>query len=138
MGEYVEVKTKELNGAALDWATAIADGWHPDSMEAGVVVKFGEYRLAGNARQFDCYSPSTNWDQAHPLIQNHRISIQCFDCSSDEDELWLAYTPCTMPLSKDEEISAGTILVAACRALVFDKIGASVKVPAELICEVNS
>lgn len=112
----IEVKTSELEGAALDWAVAQAIGMelllcgdHPHAVIDG--------QIAGR------YQPSTDWSQGGPLIEKYRVSViysdeECDPCAwTDDTAVWPGPTP----------------LIAACRAIVAAKLGAVVQVPADLI-----
>lgn len=131
-----KVETCKLEGPALDWAVAQAIGlqviFHvfsetvdtstherPSSIQvtmgADVYYHSGDMILA-------LYSPSTDWSQGGPLIAMHRVSIiysddKCDPCAwTDETAAWGASSP----------------LIAAMRAMVAEKLGATVEVPTEL------
>lgn len=101
------MKTTDLQGAALDWAVAKAEGIH-------LIVDFTQYK------------PSTDWMQGGPIIAREWIST-----TNGNDE-WLAEiaTDCA-----DGYLSAigPTPLVAAMRCYVASKLGDDVEILAELM-----
>ena len=74
MSEFVEVKTAELSGAALDWAVAKADGLEPMLFPMGR-NKYGVVACSGSASEGDMsVTPcvySTDWSQGGPLMDKH-------------------------------------------------------------------
>lgn len=127
MSEFVEVKTADLKGAALDWAVAIAEGAKTDRPQDGQVSFDGRHALCGTIRlehgfQVRHYSPSTDWSHGGMLIDKHRVSIiysdeVCDPCAWTEDtDVWRGETP----------------LIAACRAIVAANLGDTAMIPKEL------
>jgi len=119
----VEVKTAELEGAALDWAVAVTEGLNIHCVMAGGFVV--------NCEEF---SPSTDWAHGGPLIEKHRVWLipptECdpigwdadvYEENGDEGTGVRAIQGCPTPL------------IAACRAIVAAKSGNTVSVPAELV-----
>lgn len=112
MTEFVEVKTADLVGAALDWAVAKAEISPTEMPQNDIWSKY-------------CapYSPSTEWKYGGPLIDKFRVSIiysdeVCDPCAwTDSSAAWHAPTP----------------LIAACRAIVASVLGETVSVPKELL-----
>lgn len=122
MTQMIEVKTAELIGPALNYATAVADGW--------------DFSRQFYQVMFQGYCPSTDWAQGGPLIEKYHVQTSFNGCGfsrSPTGEYWCAYA------CKDsgEELrpsgSGPTPLVAACRAIVSAKLGDVVSVPAELV-----
>lgn len=122
MAGMIEVKTTELIGPALNYATAIADGWD-------MLREFDRIAIKD-------YSPSEDWAQGGPLIEKYHVQTSFNGCGfsrSPTGEHWCAYA------CKDsgEELrpsgSGPTPLIAACRAIVAAKIGDVVSVPVELL-----
>ena len=125
----MKIKTKDLTGAALDWAVAKADeNLYPK----------GDVRLLdgkvftiepGNYEQSDrwqLYDPSTNWAQGGPIIGRERISIRQWT----NVPLVHAY----MPQDNAPWLSDGTSpLIAAMRCYVASKLGDEVEVPEGLL-----
>ncbi|HCF6753927.1 phage protein NinX family protein [Pseudomonas aeruginosa] len=138
MSETVEVKTCELEGAALDWAVAMAEG------EEVIVHGIGQYRydVRGGIHccKYGCtfgprsiteeverYEPSDSWAQGGPLIEKHKLDIGA--PMENVTGPWNANTEWGHPMGTP----GPTPLVAACRAIVRAKLGETVSVPAELI-----
>lgn len=119
----MKVNTQTLTGQALDWAVAKAVGHtvHP--------VRLGGYSDPTvtylSSSTHDYFQPSTNWSQAGPLIEQHRIS---FDGSLAETEGWTACGE-----NGNAYATGPTPLVAAMRSLVLAKLGNSVEIPEELL-----
>lgn len=127
----VEVKVSELEGAALDWAVAVADGVQPTLWD----VCCGNGVTNGNPSEppecccnpevqvaigFGRWQPSTDWSQGGHLIEDNKISlIYAFE----QYEALIGMT-----VSEQAE----TPLIAACRAIVAAKLGDTVQIPAEL------
>ncbi|HCD9060324.1 phage protein NinX family protein [Pseudomonas aeruginosa] len=138
MSETVEVKTCELEGAALDWAVAMAEG------EEVIVHGIGQYRydVRGGIHccKYGCtfgprsiteeverYEPSDSWAQGGPLIEKHKLDIGA--PMENVTGPWNANTEWGHPMGTP----GPTPLVAACRAIVRAKLGETINVPAELI-----
>ncbi|MEG1818089.1 phage protein NinX family protein [Pseudomonas sp.] len=131
MSQFIEVKTADLTGPALDWAVAMADGWKADRPQDGQVSKNGVYRLVGPRPMRSTvhpdwyYDPSTGWAVGGPLRDKYNVGIE----SGVSDDLPYAYVP-----GRDLDGSYGeTALIAICRAIVAAKLGDVVQVPAELV-----
>ena len=83
MSDFVEVKTAELVGSALDWAVAMADGWKADRPQDGQVRKNGVYRLVGSRQERSPlspdwhYAPSTDWSHGGPQRDKYKVDITC-------------------------------------------------------------
>ncbi|WP_074250413.1 phage protein NinX family protein [Pseudomonas aeruginosa] len=120
MNETVEVKTCDLEGPTLDWAVAVIEGYdlmkHP--FRRAYIPNFG----------YCDYSPSTNWTFGGPLITKFLIEFRV------EHERTICSYLCDANGMYISDGSYGdTYLIAACRAIVTDKLGETVSVPAELI-----
>ncbi len=113
MSQMIGVKTAELIGAALNYATALANGW--------------DFSRQFYQVMFRGYCPSTDWAQGGPLIEKYGIGLlspkqspcDCWHASTLHPD-FTDYTHPTNPL------------IAACRAIVAAKLGDVVSVPAEL------
>lgn len=129
MTEFVEVNTRELSGAALDWAVAKAIG-----------AFRGEYRFSENGPLDQAwifpdgvpckastgkFNPSTNWQQTGPLIEKIKIGFGPVRGG------WVAHPH--RPNAPTEWLTADEPLVAICRAIVADKLGMAVSIPKELM-----
>ena len=134
MSEFIEVKTAELTGAALDYSVLLASGWQEcrpwDGQLQRIAARGGmEYCLAGV--QSDAYpsvknaqnSPSTDWAQGGPLIDRYDVSLANAASSTGH---WAC-----VKISLRQP--GPTRLIAACRAIVASVYGDTVSVPKELI-----
>ncbi|QLG96676.1 DUF2591 family protein (plasmid) [Pseudomonas yamanorum] len=142
MTELVEVKTSELLGEGLNWATfcAIYTGMQPTIhvIEAGThemrgLVKPVEFPRAvsltySGAYGVECnWNPSGNWEEGGPLIEKHSV---CLVAPALGAGWWSAYRW----VSGDRDLLDGpTPLIAACRAIVASVLGDTVSVPKELV-----
>ncbi|HFL2728906.1 TPA: phage protein NinX family protein [Pseudomonas aeruginosa] len=118
MSETVEVKTCELEGPALDWAVAKADGWDFSKEYYRIMVQG--------------YCPSTDWRQGGPLIEKYRFEFEWVGNDWHGEPLNF-FTACGFDMPADAASAGPTHLIAACRAIVRAKYGKTVNVPAELI-----
>ena len=103
-GMNMNIKTSELQGAALDWA----------------VMKCEGFDMTGSP-EFYKVPYSSDWAQGGPIIERARINIEPFEdiggkqwCSNGQ---WESPTP----------------LIAAMRCYVASKLGDEVDIPEELI-----
>lgn len=148
MSKMIEVKTSELEGKALDWAVATAQGWELRETYSMMSPEDGWGRRAPgpdfqvrdpwkswhnadgspvsarfHLKLKECdWHPSTDWSQGGPLIEKYQLRLVPYDAG------YFSYTE-SMPL---EEVGT-TALIAACRAIVAAKLGDTVSVPAELL-----
>lgn len=133
MQRMIEVKTAELDGAALDWAVASTLGWQVEikpistysNASTGHRQKATGYRLwmVSDVEPEEC-TPSTDWSQGGHLLESYRTAFLIVA----EGEEFVAVLP--------DHGAAGvgaTHLIAACRAIVAAKLGETVSVPAELL-----
>lgn len=119
----VTIETKDLTGAALDWAVAKAEGELPMHIRASEPHLWNEDHSYG-------YSPSTDWSQAGPIIEREVISLIG---PSNHWPDWRALYDNGIGASAAREVSGETPLIAAMRCYVASKLGASVEVPVELV-----
>lgn len=118
----MKIKTKDLTGAALDWAVAKC------STKNGATFEDGRLYLLNDAghRLVLRYAPSTNWAQGGPIIERERISIRQWT----NVPLVHAY----MPQDNAPWLSDDTSpLIAAMRCYCSFKLGGEVDVPEELM-----
>lgn len=120
----MKVKTRELEGVALDWAVATAidagalfeDWGGPDPW-----VVLSDY----NALEWVPFAPSTDWSQGGTLIEGLKVSVEWYGDIED----W-----CADVMDPSYFHAYGrTPLIAACRAIVSAKLGEEVDVPEELL-----
>lgn len=131
MTDFVEVKTQDLSGAALDWAVAKSIGAYR-----------GEYAVCEGGEPWPAwifpdwfpvrattgeFKPTTDWSQGGPPIER-------FGVDPGQEFGWRAL--CQMDV-QDYWVEGGgkTPLIAACRAIVAAKLGDVVSVPKELCHE---
>lgn len=139
MSEFVELKTSEMLGAALNWATfcAMYPGMQPTiritESETRKLFKgaakavtlprtvrlsyFGAYGF-----EFDWY-PSSDWDCGGALLDKFEIEILRAGSVVHAKRYGMTNA------AGDGE----TILIAACRAIVASVLGDTVSVPKELL-----
>jgi len=127
--EMVEVKTSELIGPALDWAVLFAGyGDGPDWRlidGALFIVSLHDVRVGmdgiGQQEKIDPFQPSTRWKEGGPLIDSNVVII-----SKQVEGKWWSHS--------GNHLGEGhTALIAACRAIVANKLGDTVSVPKELM-----
>jgi hypothetical protein len=129
MQQMIDVKTAELEGAALDWAVAQVEGRNTRIYLCPVM---DEYKVAATVPGGDlefAWMPSIDWGQGGLLIEAHDVSlsssvdgtIKFATIYRDKDCVRVAYQ------------RASTRLIAVCRAIVAAKLGGVVSVPAELM-----
>ena len=106
------MKTSELQGAALDWAVAKAEGKKP-SIERNLIW------TRGKNTPYALFQPSKDWAQGGPIIERERITIEW---EGDPDS-WCAC------ITADQEVYGSTALIAAMRCFVFSKLGNEVEIP---------
>lgn len=129
----MKVKTSELQGAALDWAVAVALDWKIERPQDGQFIDNEGNRWLAGWRQYApkiSFSPSTSWAQAGPLRDKYRIDILDFS-EDDEPMVSASYLKGNGLYS----IEADAALVAICRVVVAINIGDVVEVPDELVKE---
>lgn len=112
----MKIKTCELENSALDWAVAQCVGKRKGYAE----------QLVDDCRQVIPYSPSTNWEQGGPLIEEKLIFVV-----RNSKNQWVSF----VKLAKYAMVglTADTPLVAAMRCLVWVALGDEVEIPDELL-----
>lgn len=127
MTEFVEVKTADLVGAALDWAVAKAEGlncrlWKKGSAPGYCVIIVSTF-----------FCPATKWADCGPLLTKYQIE---FAADPDRNQSmcaslaeWRRYGRSHRTRWSDGE----NHLIAACRAIVASLLGETVSVPKELM-----
>lgn len=132
------MKTSELQGEALDWAVAQAEGnvrLQYDSRE-GLIIN--------NVLGWIPYRPSTAWQQGGPIIERENIEIKkgnplYFPKGNEKgdyyEDLWIAgkqQSGLPPEMRGTYEKWGPTPLIAAMRCYVASKLGDEVEVPDEL------
>lgn len=134
MNEAVEVKTCDLEGPALDWAVGCIEDEQIERKQIGwLLMNLKVWVPLPDTPYFDIvthWSPSTDWSQGGPLIQQYGCDLNCLaPANAWEANCWDSAVP-----QPDLHICEGeTPLIAVCRAIVRAKLGDTVKIPAELI-----
>lgn len=129
MSEFVEVKTAELNGAALDWAVAQVEREAVDIMPCTILRNTPRLFVETTAGAQE-FTPSANWSQAGPLMEKYCKGFGMLQDGTDSRWRAFAYNPDS---GMQRMVGGESILVAFCRALVALKSGETVSVPAELL-----
>lgn len=109
----MKVRTENLDGAALDWAVALA----------GSVVFDGDDPRQARDDMGRPWWPTSDWDQCGPLIEQHKLVV-----SPDPIDGWRA-----RDYMNSQFWVGRTPLVAICRAAVALTLGDEVDVPEELM-----
>ncbi|KWS07481.1 hypothetical protein AL064_18890 [Pseudomonas syringae pv. syringae] len=124
MTEFVEVKTADLVGAALDWAVAKADGRDPKVYFTGIhehtFVYIGD---CGTCK----FNPTVSWIWLGALIKRYRIEVRPLYIGDWEAQVMADDEPAT------PEAEGSSPELAICRAIVEEKLGETVSVPKELL-----
>lgn len=130
MSEFVEVKTQDLLGAALDWAVAKAEGFEPMLFPMSrKEVAISEGRRPDGSFSARACSYSTDWSQGGQLIYKHGVSLDCISpVNAWESFVWGGPAACD-----GFSAEAETPLIAVCRAIVASVLGDTVSVPKELL-----
>lgn len=121
-GEHMQTKIvdiSKLDGKALDWAVGKAEG-----LENCINLTQGSQTLILDA---EIYAPSSNWAQCGPLLEKN-----CIELVIGEDD-YIARRCMTNKYEGTNSWFGHTMLVAACRAIVGEKFGYLVEVPACLV-----
>ena len=149
MTEFIEVKTQDLSGAALNWATfcavypgmqptinviestskSIFPGGRPVTFPRAVSLSYsGAYGVEHH------WYPSSDWEYGGPLFARFNI-----DFTVERNDLIFASVcdDAGMPVMPGDVNGAfgPTHLIAACRAIVASVLGETVSVPKELCHE---
>lgn len=144
MSKFVEVKTAELAGPALDWAVATAEGRDDIKISKMLQMFGGEYYIELNSR-WDVispgsaiYKPRERWSQGGPLIEREKIIIippvsWCIERGETDWEARVDPYFESMHSKPEHSCLGDTPLIAAMRCFVSSKMGDVVQVPAELV-----
>lgn len=126
--EQQEMKTVDvakLEGQALDWAVAAVLDFKFDAGD--IYIKDGMVVTRTGARPWDYWAPSRSWSQCGPLLEKH-----CIELTIGEDA-YFARRTMTNPYESEPVWSGHTMLVAACRAIVGNKLGYLADVPTKFL-----
>lgn len=141
MSEFVEVKTADLVGAALDWAAAQAAGWVAARLVP--VNSPGKTYYEVRSPTGSLLAPSTDWSQGGPLI--HKFGVLLSPKESmvhvhggpnagwQESGSWGATIFRKGEHRRKPHSHPDEPLVAAMRCVVGWSLGETVSVPKELV-----
>ena len=123
----MKINTRELTGAALDWAVAKCEG-----VSGKVIVRADKgVKVLCLTTLLNQYSPSTYWAHGGPIIERNFISVQQNmdgDCSAT---MWIGRLVHQRHIGTQAKESK--LLIAAMRCYVASKLGDEVEVPDELL-----
>lgn len=126
MTELVEMKTSDLEGEALNWAVAKAEGVAVQLVRGG---RYGQpdsrWVVSGVGWVIDArFNWAADWALTGPLIDKYKMGFG-------------VYSDAYFAVVGVNELSGAenglTHLVAACRAIVFAKLGDTILIPTELV-----
>lgn len=140
MSEMVEVNTREVEGAALDWLVAKAVKQNIDIFPSPFNSSYWPV-YAGTTR---CYQPSASWQQGGSLVEQYNLTLSSPKSSVHrnggpshgwgESGVWSA---CTWEKGVNGKRATGyhesSALTAAMRTIVKFELGDTVEVPKELV-----
>ena len=137
MSQFVEVKTTELTGPALDWCVCMVSTgaqYHDDYGRATLVMPGAAAMMNGLKRpRYAASVPdySSDWALGGPLLDEYDIAL---NGGADADG-WVIYAT-LRAVDAGAPFACATgknRLIAACRAIVRAMQGDVVQVPAELM-----
>jgi len=121
-------QTAKLEGIALDYAVALAEGgenfWFDTIASYWMTINGEDRVLKPNWAQ--SFTPATNWSFGGPIIEREKIMLDCASshgpwegsCKIDGVTGW---------------VEGPTPLIAAMRCYVASKLGDEVEIPEELL-----
>ena len=149
----MKIKTSELTDILLDYVVAtihpqceglkfeLVEGFLCGTSDDGICIVFVGYgfnkeisarKQLGQKMQYaDFYSPSSNWSQGGPIIEQEGIYLRC----RDDGKEWKAGGLSNNRHDKapGNLYSALTPLIAAMRCYVASKLGDDVEIPDNLV-----
>lgn len=149
-GKTIVIETQNLEGQALDWAVAKADGsaqmvdcendWPGNNAvteaatTGAVIILALDHRLYVESRHATRpWSPTTDWSQSGDFVDAH---IKRMGVCAEPVAGWDAVPEgkqCFAMAHNNEFATGATKRIAVCRAVVLAKLGTSVEVPAVLV-----
>lgn len=127
MSNLIEVRAVELIGTALDYVVDIAISGEKPGIKHAFAWRYQNVERKDYSRL---------WRDGGPLIDKYKpwISPPVGNDQDDEPYGWDAEIYSDDGLEQIAHVvGAPTALVAVCRAIVFAKLGETVKIPVELI-----
>ena len=137
------VETKNLTGAALDWAVAKCEQkplvfrgrkWPTDGAATVEYAPWAVHPVVNGSGPFvaslcnSTYSPSTDWSQGGPIIERENLSVM-----PAAGEGWRSYKTHRVDWAQQCYANGPTPLVAAMRCYVASRLGDEVDIPEELL-----
>jgi hypothetical protein len=116
------MKTTELQGAALDWAVAKAEGVDGYIVNESFMTRWTDDECEDGVD----YHYSTNWEQGGPIIEREKIGLK-YTGAAMEFVAWV-----NGELSTVHDHYGPTPLIAAMRCYVASKLGDEIELPEEL------
>ena len=114
----MKIKTSRLTGVLLDWAVAVCENLELDENKDPIWFDDKGWLVR--------YSPSTDWSQGGPIIEQEDMKITRWDDYPN----WTA----RHPLDPNRfSLQGDTPLIASMRCYVASKLGDEVEVPEELL-----
>ncbi len=115
----MKIKTRELEGTALDWAVHVAQGC-PSDLAMKLVM--------------DGSRPSSSWQQGGPILEEYKVWLSPPVHDEEEPYGWDAefYDAAGMT-TIGTAYACPTPLIAVMRAIVRAKLGRRVDIPEELL-----
>lgn len=128
----MKIKTSELSGVALDWAVAKSVGKNLE-ISNGRIGNFVDNWLPNANSDFVAWAPSIKWSQGGPLIDRFDVYFDRYPL--DQPGFVVARIGMDYQAGSNyfNNPSSPNRLIAACRAIVADKLGHEVDVPEELL-----
>jgi hypothetical protein len=129
MSQSTRIDIRELEGKALDWAVATAEGLKSETWHTSAIAV--HYPNAPRAVPF---KPSTDWSQGGPIVEREKIHLvpetddtQCHAQIgyNSWDGYWKFFG------------NGETMLVAAMRCYVESKLGLEIEIPQELLSSIK-
>lgn len=129
------MKTADLQGAALDWAVAKAEGAKITAEGVSPDDFWLEFDEAPSTF-LHSYQPSADWSQGGPLFEREHIELR--HNSSEYEHVWYAskWLPVPPPYNTKQQrptMQGDTALIAAMRCYVASKLGDEIDIPKELL-----
>ena len=121
------MKVADLNGAALDYWVAKAEGHRVRVVDGDVVFYTGGDDTGLKERRGPRYSPSAEWSDGGPIIERERIAfVQLVEAFHKNLGRWEAHVDGYVAQGDLDGTACGfgqTQLIAAMRAYVVNKFG---------------
>lgn len=128
-----KVAVKDLQGPALDWAVAVAEGYVVAPVVAGRKTLVRNY----DHEEYWVYTPSTDWAQGGPIMERESISFRTYHNPKSEVHGRYYAKVCkrsgSMVRWSSSDAQGPNPLSAAMRCFVTTKLGTEVEIPESLL-----